>query len=348
MKKKIAICAVQVPFVFGGAELHVESLYRELLKRGFDVSIVNIPFKWYPKKGIMKHALVWRLLDLSESNGMKIDLVIATKFPSYGIKHENKVTWLFHQYRGIYDLYGTKYSDFDKSPEDTSIRNMMITFDNKVLPESKQIFTNAQNTANRLRKYNGINGTPLYHPPKHAGRYYCADYGDYILSIGRLEAIKRVDLLVKAMEHTKSNARCLIGGIGPEKAELEQYVSKHNLEHKVKFLGFVSDEDLLDLYANSFAVYYAPYDEDYGYITLEAFLSQKPVLSTLDAGGVLEFVEDGINGFLTENDPMEIAAKIDYLFANKALCAEYGQQGYQKVLPINWDAVIDQLTSTIR
>lgn len=347
-KKKVAVCAVQVPFVTGGAELHVEALNRELIRRGFDSTIVNVPFKWYPKIEIMKHAFMWRLLDLSESNGMKIDLVIPTKFPSYGVKHENKVTWLIHQFRAIYDLYGTPYSDFGANPEDNEIKEMIMNFDNKVLSESKKIFTNAKNTANRLMKFNHIKGEALYHPPKHVGKYYCGDYGNYILSIGRLEDVKRADLLVKAMKYVKSDAKCLIGGNGPQKQELEKYVQRNNLEHKVKFLGFVSDDDLIELYANSFAVYYAPYDEDYGYITLEAFLSRKPVLTTTDSGGVLEFVEDGVNGYITEVEPEQLALKIDKLYNNKKLCNELGNNGFPKASAINWDYVIDQLTATIR
>lgn len=347
-KKKVAICAVQVPFVLGGAELLFESLHRELLSRGFDATIVNIPFKWYPKSEILKGALAWRLLDLSESNGQKIDMVIATKFPSYGIVHQNKITWLLHQHRTVYDLYGTEFSDFTSTPEDDEIRNVIINFDNQLLPESKKIYTIADNVTNRLMKFNGIKAETLYHPPKHIGKYYCGEYGDYILSIGRLDKLKRIDLLLKAMQYVKTAAKCLIGGIGPQKEELARYVQQHNLEHKVKFLGFVSDEDLLDLYANCFAVFYAPFDEDYGYVTLEAFNSKKPVLTSLNSGGVLEFVEEAINGIITEEEPRQIAAKIDQLFTDKKLCAEYGNNGYQKVSSISWDQVIDKLTSTIR
>ncbi|MBU7008171.1 glycosyltransferase family 4 protein [Phosphitispora fastidiosa] len=346
--KRVVICTAQVPFVSGGAELHVEALNRELLKRGFNSTIVRVPFKWYPKVEIMKHAFAWRLLDLSESNGMKIDLVIPTKFPSYGIKHENKVTWLIHQFRQIYDLYGTQYSDFTNDPEDIEIRDMIIRFDNRTLSESKKIFTNAQNTADRLKKYNGIQGQALYHPPQHVGNYYCGEYGKYVLSIGRLDSIKRVDVLINAMKYVKSDIQCLIGGIGPDKEKLEKMVYKNKLEHRVKFLGFVDDKDLIDLYANCLAVYYAPFDEDYGYVTLEAFLSKKPVITTYDAGGVLEFVEDEVNGFVTEGNPKEIAYKIDYLVGHKSICMEYGHNGWKKASPISWDVVIDKLTSTIR
>ncbi|MFZ3171869.1 MAG: glycosyltransferase family 4 protein [Carboxydocellales bacterium] len=347
-KKKIAICTVQVPFVRGGAEILVESLNTQLLKRGFNSTIVSIPFKWYPKNEILKNMLTWRMSDLSESNGMKIDMVIATKFPSYGIKHDNKVTWLVHQHRTVYDLYGTEFSDFNATPEDNEMRSMIVNFDNKTLQESKKLYTIAENVTTRLEKFNGIKGETLYHPPKNNDKFYCGEYGNYILSIGRIEPMKRVDLLVKAMKYVKSAVKCIVGGTGSHREELERYVIQNKLDAKVKFVGFINDEDLIKLYADSLAVYFAPFDEDYGYISLEAFLSKKPILTTLDAGGVLEFVDDELNGYITAVEPEQIAAKIDYLYNNKKLCEEFGNHGYEKVLPINWDSVIEKLTLTLR
>ena len=65
--------------------------------------------------------LAWRLLDLSEVDGQRIDLVIATRFPSYLVKHPNKVVWLVHQLRQAYDLHGTRYSDFAPAGRDARV-----------------------------------------------------------------------------------------------------------------------------------------------------------------------------------------------------------------------------------
>ena len=82
-----------MPFVTGGAELHVRSLVEQLRARGYLTELVSLPFKWYPKAKILTHAAAWRLLDLSESNGKPIDLAIGTKFPSYFVRHPNKGRW---------------------------------------------------------------------------------------------------------------------------------------------------------------------------------------------------------------------------------------------------------------
>ncbi|WGU93812.1 glycosyltransferase family 4 protein [Paenibacillus dendritiformis] len=347
MRKKIAICHAQVPFVQGGAELLIQSLHRELKKRHYDVEIVSLPFKWYPNPSLIQSMMNWRSVDLSESNGEKIDLVIGTKFPSYGVQHPNKVTWLIHQFRQVYDLYGTPYSDFTAMPEDQAVKEFIYRFDNKCLREAGKLFTIAQNTASRLKKYNNIQAEVLYHPPKHVGHYYNNEYGDYILSVGRLDALKRNDVLIETMRYTDKAIKCIIVGRGPEEMKLKSLVSKYNLSDRVFFKGFVEDEDLLKLYANCLSVFYAPFDEDYGYITLEAFLSSKPVITLNDSGGVLEFVRDKESGFIV-GDAESAGNRLTYLFNNKKVAAEQGMCGKNIVSDITWDNVIDRLTETIR
>lgn len=349
MKKKIAICAAQVPFVKGGAELLVEGLYENLKRRGYDVDVIALPFKWYPRKAIINSMVAWRFLDISESNGEKIDLVISTKFPSYMVKHENKIVWLVHQFRQIYDQYGTQYSDFSKENYfDNLVMGEIKAKDNMMLSEAKRIYTIADNTTNRLKKYNNLESKTLYHPPKHAGKYKFGEYQNYILSVGRLESIKRVDLLLKSLKYCDNDIKVKIAGVGPFKGELEKIVEKNKLKSRVEFLNFVSDDDLLKLYSDSLAVYYAPFDEDYGYVTLEAFLSGKAVITTNDSGGVLEFVENNVNGCVCGINPEEIGTKIQELYKNKNLAKDFGMNGYEKVKGISWDNVIDKLTETIR
>ena len=136
--------------------MHVRELTRELVERGYAAELVSVPFKWYPKEEILPHAAAWRLLDLSESNGRPIDLVIASKFPTYFVRHPNKVAWLIHQYRAAYELCGTPYSDFGHNEQDVGLRDTLIRLDTEMLGECRHVFANAQNTANRVRKYNGI------------------------------------------------------------------------------------------------------------------------------------------------------------------------------------------------
>ena len=344
MKKKVAITFARVPFRSGGAELHVEVLQKKLVERGYDAQIISIPYKWYPLETIWENALTWRMLDLTETDGDKIDYVIGTKFPSYFVRHEKKMIWLIHQERTAYDLIDAKWSLFKKDED----LERFYQADTNAFLEAGKVFTISKNVTKRLKQYNGVDSEYLYHPPKFAGEYYSDEYGDYILSIGRLDPMKRLDLLVKAMKYTDSRIKCLIGGTGNAKEQLAQLISENGLEDRVKLLGYVDDQKMLKLYSQAMAVYFAPVDEDYGYITLEAFFSKRPVISTQDAGGVLEFLEDGVSGFVTAAKPKEIAKSINKLYHDKKSCRDFGEAGYQKVKDISWDNAMDRITQELK
>ncbi len=347
--KTVLICSVQAPFIVGGAEILVGELRNNLERRGFQVDVAHVPFKWYPASEIVRQALAWRLIDVTESNGTKVDLVIPTKFPSYLVRHPRKVAWLFHQHREVYDLYGTPYCSFRDTPEDNQVRDAIQTMDQTALSECRAVYTISRNVADRLAHFNKLLGIPLYPPPHHLGRYANAGYGDYLFYAGRLDRLKRLDLAIDAMRRVRSPARLKIAGSGPLAEELRKQVVGLGVEDRVEFLGFVSAEELVALYSRCRAAYYAPLNEDYGYVTVEAFLSRKPVVTTTDAGGPLEFVGEGETGVVTAPDPEAIAAGIDRLWdLSDSQLKALGDAGYERVKDITWDAVIDQLTESIR
>ena len=341
--KTIVVCEAQVPFVEGGAEFHVRELVRQLRAYGHRAELVSIPFKWYPKAEILAHAAAWRLIDLSEANGRTIDLAIATKFPSYFVRHPNKVAWLIHQYRAAYELCGTEYSDFGHTESDVGLRQRIVELDTAMLGECRRIYSNARNTAARLEKFNGLVATPLYHPPRLAARLRPGPFGNYILSVGRLETVKRVDLVIKAMPRVDVPLRLLVAGDGTQRPSLERLADDRGVTHRVEFLGSVSEDALVDLYAGALAVVYPPFDEDFGYVTLEAFLSRKPVITACDSGGPLEFVQDGINGYCVEPDAEAIASAVNRLAADRRLAATLGEAGFERATAVSWDGVVETL-----
>jgi glycosyltransferase involved in cell wall biosynthesis len=341
--RTILVCEAQVPFVHGGAEIHVRELVRELRERGYLAERVSVPYKWYPKDEILPHAAAWRLLDLSESNGQTIDRVIASKFPTYFVRHPNKVAWLIHQYRAAYELCGTVYSDFSHTEQDVGLRETLIRLDTEMLGECRAIYTNARNTASRLEKFNGLKAEPLYHPPRLAKRIRTGQYGDYVLSVGRIESVKRVDLIVRAMAQVDDSLQLVIAGDGTQRENVERVASEVGVSDRVTFLGSVDDDELLDLYADALAVAYPPFDEDFGYVTLEAFLARKPVITCVDSGGPNEFVVDGVNGRSTEATPEAYAEAISDIAGDKAKAARMGDAGFDRARTITWDGVIEKL-----
>lgn len=343
--KRIVICNAQIPFSYGGAEIMVENLYKELKKRDFETEVVQLPYRWYPPEKLLDSAFAWRLVDLTECNGIKPDLVIATKFPSYIVEHPNKVTWLMHQYRGAYDLYTSEFSDL-RGMEGEQIRRRIVEMDNRTLAESKKLYSISQTVADRLLKYNHLEASCLYQPPKNPENFFSESYGDYIFSIGRLDKLKRLELLIQALKYCDSRICAKIAGRGSEQQALMELARKEGVAERVEFLGFVSEKEAYSLYANAFSVFFAPKDEDYGFITLESFLSKKPVVTYADSGGVLEFVQDGENGCVCKT-PEELGVAIEKLWQDKKACQTMGEAGYELVRPITWDAVIDALTCTL-
>jgi glycosyltransferase involved in cell wall biosynthesis len=347
--KTVLICAVQAPFVTGGAEILVEELRANLGRRGFRVDLVSVPFKWYPVSEIVRQALAWRLLDVTESNGVKVDLVIPTKFPSYLVRHPRKVAWLFHQHREAYDLYGTEFSSFTESPEDQQVLAAIKALDGAALGECRTIHTISRTVADRLWRSNRLEGHALYPPPRQLGRYRSEGHEGFLLFAGRLDRLKRLSLMIDALERVRSPARLKIAGAGPLEGELRRHIERAGVADRVELLGFVSVEELLDLYARCRATLYAPLNEDYGYVTVESFLSRKPVVTTTDSGGVLEFVEDGANGLVAPPVADALAGAIDRLWdLPEARLREMGEEGRRRVEGISWDLVIDRLTESLR
>lgn len=341
--RTIVVCEAQVPFVSGGAESLSRELVAQLRGRGYLAELISIPFQCGPKEEILSHAAAWRLIDLSESNGVPIDLAITTKFPTYFVRHPNKISWLLHQHRAAYELCGTPYSNFQHTEEDVGLRESIIELDTRMLSECRRLFTIAKNTASRLQRFNGLNSELLYHPPRLAGRLQPGIQGNYVLSVGRLESVKRVDLLIRAMSFVDKPIKLLIAGEGSQRDPLETIAAKYDVLNRVKFLGRVQDEHLIQLYADSLAVAYTPYDEDYGYVTLEAFLSHKPVITATDSGGTLEFVKDGVNGKICEPAEEAIANAINTLADKRQHAASLGAAGYEIARQITWDGVIEKL-----
>lgn len=339
---RILICTGWTPFLAGGTELLADSLRRELVKAGHEAEIYRAPFATHPKEEIIKGYLASRLLDLSRIVP-RIDRVIALKFPAYVVQHPHKVVWLIQQYRQVYDLRGTEHSEFGTSAEDQEIRRALYQMDRRGIGEASRIMAISRNVARRLKRYNDLDAMVVYPPPPLGGAYYHRAYGDYILSVGRLDPLKRVDLLVSAIGRARSGVSCKIVGTGPEMERLQRLAA--GAADRVEFLGHVDDATLVELYAGALAVYYGPYDEDYGLVTVEAMKSSKPVLTFADSGGVLEFVQEGETGYVlpTEGGVGALAERCDQLYRERDRAQALGARARERVAGIRWDATLPLL-----
>lgn len=336
---RVVVLNTLSPFVTGGSEIFAATLVEKLNEAGHRAILVTFPFvlRRFTRDEVLKSCLPWESLNLKG----KADVVIPLRFPTWLASHPRKVVYPNHQLRVAYDLYGSPYG-----PKDTAEHRdaaQAVREKDAALAEAAHRFCVSRNVQQRLRRFNGLDAEVLYHSLRHEGRYRSGDYGDYVLAVGRLVALKRVDLLVDAMARTRTPVRCLIVGDGQEREALTRRIAAHDLEDRVHLLGWVDDDRLLDLYAGALAVYYAPVDEDYGMVTLEAFKSCRPVITAPDAGGVLEFVVDGENGLVVPPDAEAVAGAIDRLYRDRELARRLGRAGAAAVRPISWSAVVRRL-----
>jgi glycosyltransferase involved in cell wall biosynthesis len=345
---RILALITQVPFVRGGAEFHAEGLIRSLIAAGHQAEIVTIPFKWYPADRILDHMLACRLIDLSEACGDRIDRVIGLKFPAYLMPHPNKVMWVLHQHRSAYDLWQSPLDDLSLFPDGTQVRQSIIQADNQAFAESRANFTNSGNVSRRLKQFNGIDASPLYHPPPGAEQFHSATSADYFFFPSRLNVMKRQALVLEALALTQYPVKVKFAGRSDDRAmqqTIEERIQALNLGDRVTFLDAISEADKIYHYAHCLGVIYPPLDEDYGYVTLEAMLAAKPVITCADSGGPLEFVLDHVTGLIAQPQPAALAAALDQIWDDRHQATQWGKAGRDRYdsMNISWNNVVEQL-----
>jgi len=202
--------------------------------------------------------------------------------------------------------------------------------------------------ARRLKRYNDIDASPLYHPPPSAEEYYCAPADEYLFLPSRICDLKRHELILDALALTKRPVTVLFAGTAddPEYGRLLVRRAKElKLIERCRWLGWVTQQEKISLYAKCVAVIYTPYDEDLGYVTLESMLASKPVITCSDSGGPLEFIVEQESGLVCDPTPAAVAAAMDLLWADRHLAASLGIAGRQRYLDMNlsWASVTEAL-----
>ena len=344
---KLILASSYVPFIKGGGTAIVEWLETKLLQYGHEVETVFLPFVESPDDRL-DQMMSYRLLDMSEA----ADRLIAFRPPAYLLRHPNKVLWFIHHVRAFYDLWGTPYCKLPDDARMRAFRARLMAVDNVGLNESRQVFTNSQIVADRLMKFNQVASEVLYPPVIDSERFYCDGYHPTIVCICRMEHHKRQHLLVEAMRYTQSKARLILAGkshSGSYPRKLKMMVLKYCLQGRVQILDrWISEDEKAKLLSRCAAAAYLPFDEDsYGYPSIEAHHAGKAILTTTDSGGVLELVNDGVNGLIVEPDPRQIAQAIDRLVDTPGLAERMGTTGPARIaeLGIHWDHVIRRLTA---
>lgn len=320
----------------GGAEALYEGFLRALRGRGLAADQVEVVIDESTFDAVLESYERCRALDLSP-----YDLVVSTKAPTYMVRHPNHVSYLLHTIRVFYDMFEFEFGA--GTPQLHQQRALIHALDKYGLHPDRirRHLANGAQTFTRLYEadpfWRTVPFRALHHPPALEG-YREPRPGRYVLLPGRLHRWKRAELVVRAFRQVRGDARLLISGTGEDEGRVREAAAG---DDRIDFLGRVSEADLPALYAEAAVVPFVPVYEDYGLITVEAFLAQKPVITCTDSGEPTHFVKDGDNGFVVAPDPQALAERIEYCLHHPDHAAEMGRHGRQAVAHISWDTIID-------
>lgn len=290
----------------GGAEQHFQGLLEGLRALGCLAELVYIEADEPNFDAIIENHCRCAALDLSD-----FDVVISTKAPTYAIRHHAHVMYLIHTVRVFDDMFGSRTTP----PTDAEFRQRARLHALELDPMSlaKARFANGQETADRLYRWRGLMADVL-HPPLVAKGFHQGPAGDYFFLPGRLHPWKRVDLVIRAVRASSLRIKLKIAGTGDDESRLRRIADE---DPRIEFLGRIEDERLVELYAGALAVPFTPLREDFGYITLEAFASGKPVITCVDSGEPTRLVRHGENGFICQPDPLAVREALEKLHEDR-------------------------------
>jgi glycosyltransferase involved in cell wall biosynthesis len=335
---RVALFSSYVPFINGGARFIVEWLEEKLLEHGHQVERIYLPFSDDPQD-LLRQMIAYR----------SVRIVICFRPPAHLLHHSHKVLWFIHHFRGFYDLWGSEASP-PPTGYNRALRRAIFQADNVALREARTIFTNSRIVQKRLKDFNNVDSSVLYPPLLDPSVYRNTGYGEEVVYLSRLVAHKRQHLLVEAMAHVKTGVKARICGedlSGKYVTELADLVSRFGLGNRVTIENrWISEREKREIIGRSLAVAYFPFDEDsYGYPTLEAAHSEKPVVTTRDSGGVLEFVVHDRNGLVCDCQAKAIAESLDRLWSERRLSEALGKEARATVekMRIDWGNVVDHL-----
>jgi glycosyltransferase involved in cell wall biosynthesis len=161
--------------------------------------------------------------------------------------------------------------------------------------------------------------------------------------VGRLKRYKGINLIIQAFAQIgSSDARLEIAGAGDFRDELEKLTASLGLQSRVRFLGFISDEEKRDLLRRSWATVFASPKEGWGLTNLEAQACGTPAIAS-DSPGLRESLVDGETGLLVPHaDTVALAAAMRRLAASRELVETLGSAGRRFAERFTWDRAANE------
>jgi glycosyltransferase involved in cell wall biosynthesis len=340
---RIAVVTSTPPFAEGGHLVMARALVGALQEAGHDASLTVTPQNRFGRQGAA-YLANW-LTDVGKDvEGRAVDQVISLRYPAYAVRHPVHVCWLNHTMREYYDLWPAFSASLSRRArvKEGARRRLIHGADTHFLKRLRRRFTISKTVAERLKRWNGLDADVMYPPPPPRA-YRCDEYGDYLFAVSRLTPLKRMDLIIEALaEPVAASVRCVIAGEGEQRAELERLAATRKVQDRVVFAGRVDEETLLTHLARCRAVCFVPFQEDYGFVTVEAFSSRKAVVTCLDSGGVAELVDHEVNGLVCDPAPPGLAAAMRRVM-DEPFARRLGDGAARYVSTMSWASAVRRL-----
>jgi glycosyltransferase involved in cell wall biosynthesis len=343
---RIAVVTSSPPMVEGGHLVIARSLVQALREASHYADIIVTPQNRFGRQA-SAYLATW-LTDVGRADGRKVDQVISLRYPSYAVRHERHVCWLNHTMREYYDLWDRFSATLRPAGlvKERVRRAAIHAVDRYLLGRNvTKLFVQSRTIQERLAMWPEVKATVLY-PPAPQRRYRCDGYGDYIFLVSRLTALKRADLLVRALATPEgAGIKAVIAGDGEDRAALQALVAAHELDDRVTLTGRLVEAEMLEHLARCRAVCFPPLQEDYGFVTVEAFASRKAVVTCRDSGGPAELVSNGVNGFVCDPSPASLATALRQLSDDGAMAERMGTAAFEAGTQLSWTDAVRQLTA---
>jgi glycosyltransferase involved in cell wall biosynthesis len=340
----IAVVTASPPFVEGGHLVLARALVRALIDAGHEADLVVTPANRFGRQA-SAYMANW-LTDVGRtSDDRPTDQVISLRFPSYAVRHRRHVCWLNHTMREYYDLWDRFAASIPRRAwlKERVRRELIHGADRYLLGHNvSKLFTISETVRRRL-PWPNLQATALYPPPPPRA-YRVDDYEPYLFSVSRFTPLKRLDLIVEALARPEAQGiRAVLAGDGEAMDSIAALVKARGLSGRVELPGRLSDDQLIAHLARCRGVVFAPDDEDYGFVTVEAFAAARPVVTCHDSGGPAEIVRDGHSGLVVDPTPSALAEAFRRLIDDRDLAARLGEGGRQFASALTWPATVKQL-----
>ena len=320
------------------------ALVQALRSEGHDADLIVTPQNRFGRQAAA-YAATW-LTDVGMSEAEPIDRVVSLRYPSYAVRHPHHVCWLNHTMREYYDLW-PRFSARLRTPgllKERLRRRAIQSADRYLLTRNvERVFMLSKTVQDRYRMWPELRSTVLY-PPPPVRAYRCDGYGDYVFMVSRLTPLKRADLLIQALATPAGQGiRAVIAGDGEERPRLTALVASLGVSGRVTLAGPLGEAALVDHLARCRVVCFPPLDEDYGFVTVEAFASRKAVVTCTDSGGPPELVADGVRGYISQPTPEGLAVALRRAMDDRSGAERMGAAALDFVGNLTWPRAVRTL-----